>query len=161
MCNWIVVASAEHAQRGLAAGFMQACHGKAAPLRRVQPGDRVACYSPTLEFRGTEKCRAFTAFGTVRAGEAYQADMGGGFRPFRRDVDWADASPAPIQPLLARLDFTAGRTNWGYQFRFGLFRISDADMSVIAEAMGVAALPRAALAQTKRAETPSAPPASY
>jgi hypothetical protein len=32
--NWIAVASAEHAQRGRSEGFMQVCHGKAAPLRR-------------------------------------------------------------------------------------------------------------------------------
>jgi hypothetical protein len=29
---------------------MQVCHGKAAPLRRVQPGDRVVYYSPTCEY---------------------------------------------------------------------------------------------------------------
>ncbi len=29
--NWIVVASADHVGRGRAGGFMQACHGKAAP----------------------------------------------------------------------------------------------------------------------------------
>ena len=42
----------------------------------------------------------------------------------RRDVDWADADDAPIAPLLDQLDFTAGKTNWGYQLRFGLFEIS-------------------------------------
>ena len=29
------------------AGFMQVSHGKAAPLRRIRPGDGVAYYSPT------------------------------------------------------------------------------------------------------------------
>ena len=49
-------------------------------------------------------------------------DMGGGFRPFRRDVDWAEARETPITPLLGRLDLTAGKPNWGYQLRFGLCR---------------------------------------
>lgn len=40
--NWIAVASAEHARRGREGGFMQVCHGKAAPLRRMGAGDRVA-----------------------------------------------------------------------------------------------------------------------
>lgn len=44
--NWVAVASAEHVRIGRAAGFMQVCHGKAAPLRRIKPGDRVAYYSP-------------------------------------------------------------------------------------------------------------------
>jgi hypothetical protein len=137
--NWIVVASADHAQRGQAAGFMQACHGKAAPLRRVRPADLIACYSPTTAFRGKDKLRAFTAIGVARDGEPYQFDMGGGFRPFRRDVAWLAAQTAPIQPLLDRLEFTSGSRNWGYQFRFGLFAISDHDMEVIAEAMSAQA----------------------
>ena len=39
-------------------------------------------------------------------------------------------------PLLEKLDFTRGNRNWGYQMRFGLFEISQADFHTIAEAMG-------------------------
>lgn len=133
---WIAVASAEHVRIGRAGGFMQVCHGKAAPLRRLRPGDRVAYYSPTGTFRGGDTLQAFTALGVVRPGEVYQADMGGGFHPFRRDVAWNDAGEAPTRPLLGALDFVAGGRNWGYQLRFGLFAVSDHDMDVIAEAMG-------------------------
>ncbi len=45
--SWIAVASAEHVRLGRSQGFMQVCHGKAAPLRRITPGDAVAYYSPT------------------------------------------------------------------------------------------------------------------
>ena len=38
---WIAIASAEHVRRGVAGGFAQVCHGKAAPLRRLAPGDVV------------------------------------------------------------------------------------------------------------------------
>jgi hypothetical protein len=62
--------------------------------------------------------------------------MGGGFAPFRRNVEWAKAEETPIKPLLDRLHFTAGKSNWGYQLRFGLFPISAHDFSLIAEAMG-------------------------
>lgn len=62
--------------------------------------------------------------------------MGGGFTPARRDVDWREAKEAPIKPLLDRLDFTAGKPNWGYQLRFGLFEISERDFRLISEAMG-------------------------
>ena len=70
--------------------------------------------------------------------------MGGGFCPFRRDVDWFATSDAPMQPLLETLDFTRGNKNWGYQLRFGLFAISDNDIRTIAQAMGVVALRNAA-----------------
>jgi hypothetical protein len=137
MPDWIVVASADHMRTGAAGGFMQACHGKAAPLRRVRPGDRVACYSPTKEFGGNDRLQAFSAIGVVRDGEPYQSDMGDGFRPFRRDVAWLAARPAPIQPLLESLEFTFGTRNWGYRFRRGLFSISDHDMDLIAAAMNI------------------------
>jgi hypothetical protein len=134
--NWIVVASADHIARGRAGGFM-ANHGKLAPLRRIHPGDAVACYSPTLEFRGKDKCQSLTAFGIVADKGPYQFDMGNGFCPYRRDVRWLEARDAPIAPLLEALEVTAGKRNWGYVFRFGLTAVSDADMAHIARAMGV------------------------
>ncbi|CAO3441875.1 hypothetical protein [Azospirillum argentinense] len=134
--SWIAVASAEHVRRGRAEGFMQVCHGKAAPLRRIRPGDRVAYYSPTERFQGKDRLQSFTAVGVVRDGPPYPFDMGGGFVPFRRDVRWLDGRETPIQPLLDRLDFSAGVRNWGYPLRFGLFTVTDRDLDTIAAAMG-------------------------
>ena len=133
--NWIAVASAEHVRIGRVGGFMQVCHGKAAPLRRIRPGDRVVYYSPTDKFGGQAPLRCFTALGRVLPGEPYQADMGNGFVPFRRDVSWAETKTAPITPLLDRLEFSAGKKNWGYQLRFGLFEVSNHDFELIARAM--------------------------
>jgi hypothetical protein len=135
--NWVAVASAEHVRRGRDAGFMQVCHGKTAPLRRVHPHDRVAYYSPAIEFRGSDKCQAFTALGIVCDRPPYRPAAEGDFSPSRRDVRWLETHDAPIAPLLDALEFSAGRRNWGYQFRFGLFRISERDMETIANAMGV------------------------
>ena len=141
--NWIGIASAEHVARGRKDGFMQVCHGKGTPLRRIAAGDRVAYYSPGLTFGGpstpANRCQSFTAIGRTRDDRVYQFDMGGGFVPFRRDVDWLESSPASILPLLNALEFTRGKKNWGYAFRFGLIEISDRDMDVISEAMGVMA----------------------
>jgi hypothetical protein len=135
---WIAVASAEHVRRGRTEGFMQVGHGKAAPLRRIRPGDRVVYYSPTVTLGSNDTLQCFTAIGTVKDREPYPFDMGDGFKPHRRDVAWAKAEEAPIRPLLGHLEFTAGKRNWGYQFRFGLFAISDADFRVIAKAMSAA-----------------------
>lgn len=139
--NWIAVASAAHVRIGRAAGFMQVCHGKAAPLQRIHPHDRVAYYSPTVEFRGRDKCQAFTSLGIVRDRQPYQPAPDGDFCPYRRDVTWLDTRDAPIGPLLDALTFSAGKRNWGYWFRFGLFRVSEYDMQTIAEAMGIARFP--------------------
>lgn len=136
--NWIAVASADHVLRGQADGYMQVCHGKAAPLRRLQAGDRVAYYSPSQVFGSKIRLQTFTAIGRVRPREAYQADMGDDFHPFRRDVVWTPSRHASILPLLQTLEFSAGVKNWGYQLRFGLFAVSEHDMQVIAAAMGVA-----------------------
>ncbi len=106
--NWIAVASAEHVRRGRTAGFMQVCHGKAAPLRRFHPHDRVAYYSPTLEFRGSDKCQAFTALGIVCDRPPYRPAAEGDFSPYRRDVTWLETRDAAIMPLLDALEFSTG-----------------------------------------------------
>jgi hypothetical protein len=120
---------------------MQVCRGKAAPLRRIHPGDGVVYYSPTDVFRGKDQLQAFTAIGVVKDGAPYQADMGGGFCPFRRDVNWRATAEAPIKPLLGHLEFTTAGRSWGFQLRFGLFEISEQDMAMIATAMGVSLSP--------------------
>ena len=136
MANWIAVASAEHVRRGIEGGFMQVCHGKAGPLKRIRPGDRVAYYSPSETFGGTDRLQAFTAIGRLHEGEPYLFDMGGGFRPFRRDVAWASAAPAQIRPLLDALEFAARNLSWSCRLRFGVLKISEHDFGVIARAMG-------------------------
>lgn len=133
---WLAVASADHVRIGRAGGFMQVNHGKAAPLRRIRPGDGVVYYSPSTVYREKDGLRSFTAIGHVREGEPYVGVMAGDFRPFRRDVDWLEAQETPIAPLLDRLELTAGKSNWGYALRFGLIEISEADFAVVAGAMG-------------------------
>jgi len=136
MRYWIAVASADHVRFGRSAGFMQAGHGKAAPLRRIAPGDCVACYSPTATFGGRDRLQSFTAIGVVKDGPPYRAEMGDGFQPYRRDMRWLDSDEAPIRPLLERLAFTRNGANWGYRLRLGLFQITPGDMAAIAAAMG-------------------------
>jgi hypothetical protein len=139
MANWITVASADHAAIGVAQGFLQVNHGKSAPLRRIKPGDVVAIYSPVQVYGSRDGLQSFTALGRVKPGEPYLGQMGGGFTPFRRDVEWLPAQAAPIAPLRERLALTAGKANWGAPFRFGLVQVGDADMALIAAAMGGAA----------------------
>lgn len=126
----------------MAPGFMQVCHGKCAPLKRMRPGDRVAYYAPTVSMGDKAPCQRFVSIGVVLPGEPYVFDTGSGFVPHRRDVAYVSANEVPIQPLLDHFEFVEDRARWGYKFRFGLFAISDHDMALIARAMGAS---RAAL----------------
>lgn len=135
MTAWIGVASSDHVARGRAGGFMQVCHGKTGPLTRIRPGDDIIYYSPGTEMGGGARVQSFTAAGRVAESDAYRFDMGNGFVPMRRDVEWLETKAAPIQPLLDALEFTRGKSNWGYVFRFGVVKISDADRDVILRAM--------------------------
>ena len=132
---WMAVASANHVDRGVEGGFMQVCHGKPAALKRVKPHDFVVYYSSTYEMGGKKKCQCFTAVGVVKPEDIYQVTVSENFEPFRRDVDWDEVKYAPIRPILNILDFSAGNSNWGYQLRFGLIKISEHDFNVIKHEM--------------------------
>lgn len=115
---------------------MQVSHGKLGPLKRVQPGDRVAYYAPTVTYGAADRLQCFVSIGIVQPGEPYPFDMGG-FVPYRRDVLYLPAREASILPLLDDFEFVEDRKRWGYKFRFGLFAIGDRDMALIAGAMQV------------------------
>lgn len=132
---WIVVASAEHVRRGLAGGFIQAGHGKEAPLRRMKCGDGIICYSPTETLGGKDRLQAFTAIGLVKDENIYAVDMTLDFRPFRRNVTFWETEPAPIAPLLDALALTRDHRHWGTKLRFGLVEIGHSDFKKIANAM--------------------------
>jgi hypothetical protein len=133
---WAVTASADHAETGKALGIVQACHGKAAPLRRMAAGDGVVIYSPKAERSGGAPIMGFTAIGRIGSDAPYVIDMGGGFVPWRRGVEWQqNARILPIRPLLEQLDLTRGNASWGMVFRYGLAEITRKDFTMIARAM--------------------------
>ena len=148
--NWLAVASADHVATARRGGFIQVCHGRAAPLRRLQPGDRIVCYSPTQRYspshaaRDRDRLQAFTALGTVRPGEPYRDEGGLGVLPYRRDVDWHASGAVLLGEVRDRLALVR-EPNWGYRLRQGLIGLCDADMTAIAGAM-VAATARLDLA---------------
>jgi hypothetical protein len=136
--NWIAVASAEHARRArdnADGGFMQVGHGKLAPLKRIRAGDRVAYYAPTTTLGRADRLQSFVSIGVVHGDQPYEADMGNGFVPWRRDVRYAPAREAPILPLIGQFDFVDDPKHWGGKFRFGLFEVNDRDFGLIAAAM--------------------------
>ena len=133
--HWIIVASRDHVLAGVAGGFGQACHGKASPLHRMQPGDGVIYYSPRVNFGGVEKLQRFTAIGRVVEGPVVQVDMGSGFIPFRRGIEFQRCQEVEIVPLLPELTFIRDKQRWGALFRFGMLEIPATDYERIADRM--------------------------
>jgi predicted RNA-binding protein len=132
---WIVVASWDHVQRGITAGCAQACHGKASPLRRMHKGDWLVYYSSKIKLGEAERCQKFTAIGQLKDDQIYQFDMGNGFVPFRRNVDYRGCREVSIIPLIGELSFIRDKKHWGVPFRFGLLEIPEQDFRLIAEHM--------------------------
>ena len=134
---WIGVASKEHVQRGVMGGFAQVCHGKAGPLNRMEEGDWIIYYSPTIQFGQKERCQAFTAIGKIKDGDAYPFPMSEDFIPWRRDVFFMQSQETPIRPLLDLLLFIRDKQKWGFPFRKGCFEILKEDFEIISREMGV------------------------
>lgn len=134
---WLVVVSKDHIETGKKLGIVQANHGKAAPMKRMKPGDLIVFYSPKLHFQGKEPLKKFTAIARVKEGEVYQGDMGGGFTPFRRDVVFLPCEEMDILSLIPKLAFIKNKRSWGFVFRFGFFEIPKVDFEIISKKMSL------------------------
>lgn len=127
--------SRSHVERAVAGGFTQANHGKPGALRRMHRDDAIVFYSAKTDYPDGDALQAFTALGHVSGDDVYQVESAPDFRPWRRDVHFADVTETPIRPLLEDLDFVVDTARWGYKFRFGVFEISEHDFDVLEQAM--------------------------
>ena len=134
---WIGVVSQSHVERGVAGGFAQVCHGKAAPLRRMSMGDWFVYYSPKTDMTDGKPLQMFTALGKVVGESVYEYDMTPDFVPYRRDIAYFESTPAAIHPLIPQLSFIRDPKRWGYPFRVGHFEMTEDDFQLIAHAMKV------------------------
>jgi hypothetical protein len=127
--------SKDHIARGVAGGFMQANHGKQGPLNRMAVNDWVICYSPKQSYSGNEPCQAITAIGQVADDKIYQHQMSEDFIPYRRNINYYKCTETPIAPLIDQLCFITNKKSWGYQFRFGFFKIPEGDFETLKSKM--------------------------
>jgi hypothetical protein len=132
---WVAAVSKEHTMRGVAGGFMQVCHGKQAPLKRMKKGDYLVVYSSKITMEANEKCQAFTAIGKVKDDDVYQFQMTENFKPFRRNIIFLDCQESSIIPLINDLEFIPNKKAWGYPFRFGFLEINEKDFNLISSKM--------------------------
>jgi hypothetical protein len=136
---WIGVVAGNHVKAAVAGGFAMFSHGRHEAAKKVQPGDRVAYYSPREGMNEGAELRSFTAIGYVLPGDPAEREMLPGMPGWYRRMAWLDAKPTDIYPLLDVFSFVTNRQHWGMYFRKSLFKIDSRDFSLIAAAMGVAA----------------------
>jgi hypothetical protein len=132
---WLGVVSRAHVERGVAGGFAQLCHGRAAPLGRMRAGDWLIYYSPKTEMRAdAPRLQAFTALGRIVDDRVYAHDMGDGWVPHRRDVAYERVRAVPLAALKTELHLVT-RPGWAMQLRRGHVELDAHDFQLIATAM--------------------------
>lgn len=119
--TWVLVASLDHARRGLEAGFVMANHGKKAPVARMSRGDRVLMYSPTTAYPRGEPLRAITMHGEVTSDEPEPSTVieGG----WRRAATLHEIEPIPLDAVREHLPVS--------RIRFGFFELPEEDAAAI------------------------------
>lgn len=132
---WVIVASKDHIKNGIAQGIAQTCHGKSAPLKRMQKGDYVIYYSGKQTLGKPEKCQEFTALGKVLDDEIYQHQVSEDFCPSRRNIEFLKCEDISILLLINDLQFIQNKQRWGYPFRFGILEINKHDFDLISSQM--------------------------
>lgn len=132
---WIGVASRDHVLKGVSGGFAQLCHGKEAPLKRMNPGDWIIYYSPKQNLKDHAPYQKFTAVGKVADDRVYKFEAGEGFMPYRRKIVFLKCLEMSIHPFISSLSFIKNKKHWGYSFRFGHTEISEQDFKLIFKQM--------------------------
>ena len=119
--HWVIVASRDHARRGVGSGFVMANHGKRPPLARMSLGDKVLIYSPTTTYPGGEPLRAVTIVGEVTGKEPEPSDVISG--GFRRAASLREIEPLPLAEIREHLPES--------RIRFGFFELGAEDAKAI------------------------------
>ena len=132
---WIVTVSKEHVLNGMDWEIMQACHGKKAPLKRINKDDFIIFYSSKYKMKDKIPYQKITAIAKATDNEIYQVKMFENFEPFRRKVKFLECQEIEIRPLINDLEFIPNKQKWGYPFRYGLLEISEMDFKLISTKM--------------------------
>lgn len=128
---YIAVVSKDHTKLWIDGWFMQVCHWKQAPLKRMKKDDWMIVYSPKYSMNWDEKCQSFTAIWKAIDDNVYQFSMSEIFHPFRRNIEFYESDEVSILPLINSLDFILDKKRWWYPFRFGFFEITEKDFNLI------------------------------
>jgi hypothetical protein len=119
--HWVIVASRDHARRGVGGGFIMADHGKRSPLVRMSPRDGILIYSPTTSYPRGEPLRAVSIVGEVTGEQPEPSDVIP--NGFRRAAALREIEPLPLDQIRDHLPVT--------RLRFGFFELDAVDAEAI------------------------------
>lgn len=119
--HWVIVASRDHARRGVRDGFVMANHGKRPQLARMSPDDRILIYSPTTTYPKGEPLRAITIVGEVTGDEPEPSNVIAG--GFCRAASLREIEPLPLDEFRERFPVS--------RIRFGFFELDATDAEFI------------------------------
>ena len=131
MKYWINTISKDHVMVGKESGFVQAGHGKKAPVEKLQADDYMVFYSPKTSLQNGKPVQAFTAVAKIKERDVYQVAVNKNFKPYRKDAEYESCQELPIKPLIEQLEFITNKKHWGFKFRLGLFEINRHDFELI------------------------------
>lgn len=133
MKHWIAVISRDHAMIGAQSGFLQVCHGKAAPLRKTSAGDEVFIYCPRTGMSAGKVLRRVEYRCVIESDTVYQVEQVAGFKPFRKDARFdAGFQGIPIGDVRG-MELTAN-PHWGMLARRGFFELGAHDATLLRRA---------------------------
>ena len=128
---WINTIAKDHVMVGKKEGFVQAGHGKKAPVEKLQTDDYIIFYSPKTSLQNGKPVQAFTAVAKIKEKDVYQVIISDTFQPYRKDAEYEPCQEVSIKPLIEQLDFITNKKYWGLRFRSGLFEINQHDFDLI------------------------------
>lgn len=124
--TWVIVASRDHARRGVEGGFVMANHGRRAPVARMARGDGLLVYSPTTTYPSGDPLRAITIVGRVTGADPEPSEaLPGGFR---RAAELREIEPLPLGVVREHLPVA--------RLRFGFFELDPAGAAAIWSLVG-------------------------
>lgn len=123
----VVVASQDHCQRWMKEWFVQACHGKIRPMKKMSKWDIIFLYAPKKEFGKDEKLQAFVWMLKVTSDEIEQVEMFPWFTPYRKHTQTIATANIYLHDLKGKIAFFTDNKNIWLEMRKWFFQLPDED----------------------------------
>lgn len=130
---WVSNAAQEHVHIVQTKGYTQVNMGPRAPLEKMNVGDWILYYSPTIYFEQPDSiCQQFTGIACVNDTRIYPQ---GNTLPdhWRRNVDFFSCIPHHPKHFIGKVTFLPENENWITILDTPILEIDKSDFMIIAE----------------------------
>lgn len=129
---WLKSAALEHVHIVRDKGYTQVNMGPKEPLEKMNCGDWILYYSPTIYFeQENTPCQKFTGISCLTDQHIYPQDPKNPVR-WRRNVEYFHCIPHHAEQFHQHVDFLKQHKNWTDAFTSPVFEISQNDFLTIA-----------------------------